>query len=66
MKESWKKDLEFVNKWGFEGEKIIHGKPSGIGNTVSAYGKRCREREDTDHGTSAQRVGEGNGKDSQG
>ncbi|XP_052725165.1 uncharacterized protein LOC128194215 [Vigna angularis] len=31
------KDLEFVNKWGFEGEKIIHGKPSGIGNTVSAY-----------------------------
>uniref|UniRef100_A0A8C2MG11 Mevalonate kinase n=1 Tax=Cricetulus griseus TaxID=10029 RepID=A0A8C2MG11_CRIGR len=32
-------DLESINKWAYEGERVIHGNPSGVDNAVSTWGR---------------------------
>lgn len=34
-------DLEVINQWAFQGERVIHGNPSGVDNAVSTWGRRC-------------------------
>ncbi|XP_027271804.1 mevalonate kinase isoform X6 [Cricetulus griseus] len=42
-KQRWsEEDLESINKWAYEGERVIHGNPSGVDNAVSTWGGALR------------------------
>uniref|UniRef100_A0A2K6EKD6 Mevalonate kinase n=1 Tax=Propithecus coquereli TaxID=379532 RepID=A0A2K6EKD6_PROCO len=42
-KQRWtEQDLELINKWAFQGERVIHGNPSGVDNAVSTWGGALR------------------------
>ncbi|XP_076778591.1 mevalonate kinase [Arvicanthis niloticus] len=40
-------DLKSINKWAYEGERVIHGNPSGVDNAISTWGGALRYQQGT-------------------
>ena len=41
--------LELINAWAYVGEKIMHGNPSGLDNTISTFGGTLSFRKDLEN-----------------
>ncbi|NXS60979.1 KIME kinase, partial [Brachypteracias leptosomus] len=37
-------ELTLINSWALQGERVIHGNPSGVDNAVGTWGRSVRER----------------------
>lgn len=40
-----KENMELINTWAYEGERVIHGNPSGIDNSISVHGGAIEYRQ---------------------
>ncbi|KAI4454390.1 mevalonate kinase [Holotrichia oblita] len=47
VKDISKKDLDLISRWAFSAEKIIHGTPSGLDNTICTFGSVVEYRKNS-------------------
>lgn len=47
LKDISKEDLDLISRWAFAAEKIIHGTPSGLDNTICTFGSVVEYRKNS-------------------